>query len=141
MVYAAEVSAVLKLDNTVVGQTVWKTVGEQAWDQTFTVELERVSACIQNATLRDESFFFLYQPVCVFQSRELEIAVYWKDYRSLCALKYVKLEDFLDNQKHRVQLELEPQGLLLAEVRVRGHHPQNAQRRTSFLTQMWSSKG
>uniref|UniRef100_A0A8C7P2W3 Protein kinase C n=1 Tax=Oncorhynchus mykiss TaxID=8022 RepID=A0A8C7P2W3_ONCMY len=54
--------------------------------------------------------------VCVFQSREMEIAVYWKDYRSLCALKYLKLEDFLDNQKHRVQLDLEPQGLLLAEV-------------------------
>uniref|UniRef100_A0A4W6FN47 protein kinase C n=1 Tax=Lates calcarifer TaxID=8187 RepID=A0A4W6FN47_LATCA len=84
------VSAVLKLDNTVVGQTAWRTVGEQAWDQTFTVELER--------------------------SREMEIAVYWKDYRSLCALKYLKLEEFLDNQKHRVQLELEPQGLLLAEV-------------------------
>lgn len=33
----------------------------------------------------------------------------------------MKLEDFLDNQKHRVQLELEPQGLLLAEVRVRAH--------------------
>ncbi|KAF0032342.1 hypothetical protein F2P81_014632 [Scophthalmus maximus] len=75
---------------SLVGQTVWKTVGEQAWDQTFTVELER--------------------------SREMEIAVYWRDYRSLCALKYLKLEDFLDNQKHRVQLELEPQGLLLAEV-------------------------
>ncbi|MEQ2268816.1 Serine/threonine-protein kinase N2, partial [Xenotaenia resolanae] len=87
---SSEVSAVLKLDNTVVGQTAWRTVGEQAWDQTFTVELER--------------------------SRELEIAVYWKDYRSLCALKYLKLEEFLDNQKHRVQLELEPQGLLLAEV-------------------------
>lgn len=52
----------------------------------------------------------------VFQSREMEIAVYWRDYRSLCALKYLKLEEFLDNQKHRVQLELEPQGLLLAEV-------------------------
>ncbi|KTF95597.1 hypothetical protein cypCar_00042303 [Cyprinus carpio] len=50
------------------------------------------------------------------QSREMEIAVYWRDYRSLCALKFLKLEDFLDNQKHRVQLELEPQGLLLAEV-------------------------
>uniref|UniRef100_A0A673Y8T6 protein kinase C n=1 Tax=Salmo trutta TaxID=8032 RepID=A0A673Y8T6_SALTR len=86
----AEVSAVLKLENTVVGQTCWKTVGEQAWDQTFTVELER--------------------------SREMEIAVYWRDYRSLCALKYLKLEDFLDNQRHKVQLELEPQGLLLAEV-------------------------
>lgn len=42
VVSAVEVSAVLKLDNTVVGQTVWKTVGDQAWDQTFTVELERV---------------------------------------------------------------------------------------------------
>lgn len=40
--FTAEVSAVLKLENTVVGQSVWKTVGEQAWDQTFTVELERV---------------------------------------------------------------------------------------------------
>uniref|UniRef100_A0AAY4A5I5 protein kinase C n=1 Tax=Denticeps clupeoides TaxID=299321 RepID=A0AAY4A5I5_9TELE len=86
----AEVSAVLKLDNAVVGQTAWKAVGEQAWDQTFTVELER--------------------------SREMEIAVYWRDYRSLCALKFLKLDDFLDNQKHRIQLELEPQGLLLAEV-------------------------
>uniref|UniRef100_A0A3Q1G595 protein kinase C n=1 Tax=Acanthochromis polyacanthus TaxID=80966 RepID=A0A3Q1G595_9TELE len=85
-----EVSAVLKLENTVVGQTVWRTVGEQAWDQSFTVELER--------------------------SREMEIAVHWRDYRSLCALKYLKLEEFLDNQRHQVQLELEPQGLLLAEV-------------------------
>lgn len=49
------------------------------------------------------------------------MAVYWKDYRSLCALKYVKLEEFLDNQKHRVQLELEPQGLLLAEVHTCTH--------------------
>ncbi|XP_040918157.1 serine/threonine-protein kinase N1b isoform X2 [Toxotes jaculatrix] len=88
--HSSEVSAVLKLENTVVGQTVWRTVGEQAWDQTFTVELER--------------------------SREMEIAVYWRDYRSLCALKYLKLEEFLDNQRHRVQLDLEPQGLLLAEV-------------------------
>ncbi|KAI3360178.1 hypothetical protein L3Q82_014490 [Scortum barcoo] len=87
---SSEVSAVLKLENAVVGQSVWRTVGEQAWDQTFTVELER--------------------------SREMEIAVYRRDYRSLCALKYLKLEEFLDNQRHRVQLELEPQGLLLAEV-------------------------
>ncbi|XP_049601831.1 serine/threonine-protein kinase N1 isoform X4 [Syngnathus scovelli] len=85
-----EVSAVLKLENTVVGQTAWRTFGDQTWDQSFTVELER--------------------------SRELEIAVYWRDYRSLCALKYLKLEEFLDNQRHRVKLALEPQGLLLAEV-------------------------
>ncbi|XP_033982978.1 serine/threonine-protein kinase N1b isoform X1 [Trematomus bernacchii] len=87
---SSEVSAVLKLENTVVGQTLWKTVGDQAWGQTFTLDLER--------------------------SREMEIAVYWRDFRSLCALKYLKLEEFLDNQIHRVQLELEPQGVLLAEV-------------------------
>ncbi|XP_054832004.1 serine/threonine-protein kinase N1-like isoform X2 [Eublepharis macularius] len=85
-----EVSAVLKLDNAVVGQTAWKPSGLQAWNQIFTVELER--------------------------ARELEIGVYWRDYRSLCALKYLKLEDFLDNQRHEIHLELEPQGTLLAEV-------------------------
>uniref|UniRef100_A0A9J8B5R3 protein kinase C n=1 Tax=Cyprinus carpio carpio TaxID=630221 RepID=A0A9J8B5R3_CYPCA len=89
---SSEVSAVLKLENCVVGQTSWRSVGEQTWDQTFTLELER--------------------------SREMEIAVYWRDYRSICALKYLKLEDFLDNQRHRIQLELEPQGLLLAEVQI-----------------------
>ncbi|KAI4798258.1 hypothetical protein KUCAC02_022183, partial [Chaenocephalus aceratus] len=38
---SSEVSAVLKLENTVVGQTLWKTVGDQAWGQTFTLDLER----------------------------------------------------------------------------------------------------
>ncbi|KAG9329252.1 hypothetical protein JZ751_006386 [Albula glossodonta] len=52
------------------------------------------------------------------EGREMEIGVYWRDHRCLCALKYLKLEDFLDNQRHQVQLELEPQGLLLAEDRV-----------------------
>ncbi|MFT7797779.1 serine/threonine-protein kinase N1-like isoform X2 [Arapaima gigas] len=87
---STEVCAVLKLDSGVLAQTAWKPVGEQAWEQTFTVELER--------------------------SREMEIAIYWRDYRSLCALRYLKLEDFLDNQRHQVQLELEPQGVLLAEI-------------------------
>ncbi|XP_059848059.1 serine/threonine-protein kinase N2 [Hypanus sabinus] len=85
-----EVSAVLKLDNIVVGQTAWKSIGEQSWNQNFTVELER--------------------------NRELEISVYWRDWRSLCALKYLKLEDFLDNQRHEIHLDLEPQGVLLTEV-------------------------
>ena len=38
-----EISAVLKLDNTVVGQTSWKSVSNQAWDQKFTLELDRVT--------------------------------------------------------------------------------------------------
>uniref|UniRef100_A0A672JBL3 protein kinase C n=1 Tax=Salarias fasciatus TaxID=181472 RepID=A0A672JBL3_SALFA len=82
--------AVLKLDNTVVGQTTWKPVSNQAWDQKFTLELDR--------------------------SRELEISVYWRDWRSLCAVKFLRLEDFLDNQRHGMCLYLEPQGMLFAEV-------------------------
>lgn len=38
-----EISAVLKLDNTVVGQTTWKPVSNQSWDQKFTLELDRVN--------------------------------------------------------------------------------------------------
>uniref|UniRef100_A0A8C1HDC7 protein kinase C n=1 Tax=Cyprinus carpio carpio TaxID=630221 RepID=A0A8C1HDC7_CYPCA len=38
-----EISAVLKLDNTVVGQTHWKPVSNQSWDQKFTLELDRVT--------------------------------------------------------------------------------------------------
>ncbi|XP_051996585.1 serine/threonine-protein kinase N2-like isoform X1 [Xyrauchen texanus] len=85
-----EISAVLKLDNTVVGQTHWKPVSNQSWDLKFTLELDR--------------------------SRELEIAVYWRDWRSLCAVKFLRLEDFLDNQRHGMCLYLEPQGTLFAEV-------------------------
>lgn len=33
----------LKLDNTVVGQTSWRPVSNQAWDQKFTLELDRVT--------------------------------------------------------------------------------------------------
>ncbi|XP_041696601.1 serine/threonine-protein kinase N2 [Coregonus clupeaformis] len=85
-----EISAVLKLDNTEVGQTSWKPVSNQSWDQKFTLELDR--------------------------SRELEISVYWRDWRSLCAIKFLRLEDFLDNQRHGMCLYLEPQGKLFAEV-------------------------
>ncbi|KAM6454780.1 serine/threonine-protein kinase N2 isoform 2-T2 [Liasis olivaceus] len=85
-----EICAVLKLDNTVVDQTSWKPISNQSWDQKFTLELDR--------------------------SRELEISVYWRDWRSLCAVKFLRLEDFLDNQRHGMCLYLEPQGTLFAEV-------------------------
>ncbi|GCC34540.1 hypothetical protein chiPu_0013015 [Chiloscyllium punctatum] len=87
---STEASAVLKLDNRIVGQTHWCSVKNQTWDQTFSIELDR--------------------------SRELEIAVYWRDWRELCAVKFLRLEDFLDNQCHVMTLRLEPQGVLSAEV-------------------------
>ncbi|MEE6513924.1 hypothetical protein FKM82_021790 [Ascaphus truei] len=85
-----EVNVVLRLDNTAVGQTAWKPEGPETWDQVFKLDLER--------------------------ARELQVSVYRRDYRALCGIKYVKLEDFLDHHRHRTYLELEPQGTLLCEV-------------------------
>ncbi|XP_029776009.1 serine/threonine-protein kinase N3 isoform X6 [Suricata suricatta] len=87
---ASEVLAVLKVDNRVVGQTGWGPVSKQSWDQTFIVPLER--------------------------ARELEIGVHWRDWRQLCGVAFLRLEDFLDNACHRLSLSLVPQGLLFAQV-------------------------
>ncbi|XP_033845028.1 serine/threonine-protein kinase N2 [Periophthalmus magnuspinnatus] len=87
---SSEISAVLKVDNRIVGRTHWRQLGKEAWGQSFSTELER--------------------------SRELEIAVYWRDWRALSGVKFLRLEDFLDNQRHGLCLELEPQGILFIEV-------------------------
>ncbi|KAM9306838.1 serine/threonine-protein kinase N2 [Pholidichthys leucotaenia] len=87
---SSEISAVLKVDNRVVGRTHWRQLGKEAWGQSFSTELER--------------------------SRELEVAVYWRDWRALSGVKFLRLEDFLDNRRHGMCLELEPQGILFIEV-------------------------
>uniref|UniRef100_A0A8C7VGW6 protein kinase C n=1 Tax=Oncorhynchus mykiss TaxID=8022 RepID=A0A8C7VGW6_ONCMY len=87
---AVEISAVLKLDNRVVGHTHWRPLSKQAWRQSFSIQLER--------------------------SRELEIGIYWQDWRVMCAVKYLRLEEFLDNQRHTLCLCLEPQGTLFTEI-------------------------
>ncbi|KAK2819401.1 hypothetical protein Q5P01_024962 [Channa striata] len=87
---SSEVSAVLKVDNRIVGRTHWRQLGKEAWGQSFSIELE--------------------------QSRELEVAVYWKDWRALSGVKFLRLEDFLDNRRHGMCLQLEPQGILFIEV-------------------------
>uniref|UniRef100_A0A665WLV0 protein kinase C n=1 Tax=Echeneis naucrates TaxID=173247 RepID=A0A665WLV0_ECHNA len=89
-VRAAEISATLKVDNRIVGHTHWRQLGKEAWGQSFSIELER--------------------------SRELEIAVYWRDWRALSGVKFLRLEDFLDNRRRGMCLELEPQGILFIEV-------------------------
>ncbi|KAK7590415.1 hypothetical protein V9T40_002028 [Parthenolecanium corni] len=86
-----EIMAVLKLDNQTVGQTNWKPCSQQAWDQRFSIDLDR--------------------------SRELEIDIYWKDWRSLCAVKFLRLEEFIDDIRSGMALQLEPQGLLFAEIK------------------------
>uniref|UniRef100_A0A4X1TMZ8 protein kinase C n=1 Tax=Sus scrofa TaxID=9823 RepID=A0A4X1TMZ8_PIG len=87
---ASEVLAVLKVDNRVVGQTGWGPVSKESWEQTFVIPLER--------------------------ARELEIGVHWRDWRQLCGVAFLRLEDFLDNACHQLSLNLVPQGLLFAQV-------------------------
>uniref|UniRef100_A0A8C5L426 Serine/threonine-protein kinase N3 n=1 Tax=Jaculus jaculus TaxID=51337 RepID=A0A8C5L426_JACJA len=86
----SEVLAVLKVDNRVVGQTGWGQVAQQSWDQTFAISLER--------------------------ARELEIGVHWRDWRQLCGVGFLRLEDFLDNACHQLSLSLVPQGRLFLQV-------------------------
>uniref|UniRef100_A0A1A8NVN4 non-specific serine/threonine protein kinase n=1 Tax=Nothobranchius rachovii TaxID=451742 RepID=A0A1A8NVN4_9TELE len=38
---SGEVSAMLKVDNQIVGQTHWRQMGKEAWGQNFSIELER----------------------------------------------------------------------------------------------------
>uniref|UniRef100_A0A7N9AQL8 protein kinase C n=1 Tax=Mastacembelus armatus TaxID=205130 RepID=A0A7N9AQL8_9TELE len=87
---SSEISAVLKVDNRIVGRTHWRQLGKDAWGQSFSIELER--------------------------SRELEINVCWRDWRALSGVKFLRLEDFLDNRRHGMCLQLEPQGILFIEV-------------------------
>ncbi|XP_031225496.1 serine/threonine-protein kinase N3 isoform X3 [Mastomys coucha] len=86
----SEVLAVLKVDNRVVGQTGWGLVAEKSWDQAFVISLDR--------------------------ARELEIGVHWRDWRQLCGVAFLKLEDFLDNACHQLSLSLVPQGRLFVQV-------------------------
>lgn len=83
--------AVIKLDNITVAQTSWKACSQQAWDQRFSIDLDK--------------------------SRELEIGVHWRDWRSLCAVKFLRLEEFIDDIRHGMALQLEPTGLLFAEIK------------------------
>ena len=86
-----EIMAVLRLDNVTVCQTSWKSCSQKAWDQRFTIDLDR--------------------------SRELEIQIYWHDWRSLCAIKYLRLEEFVEDDRNGIPLHLEPKGILFAEIK------------------------
>ncbi|XP_031348614.1 serine/threonine-protein kinase N isoform X3 [Photinus pyralis] len=86
-----EIMAVIKLDNQTVAQTSWRPCSQQAWDQRFSIQLDK--------------------------SREVEIGVYWRDWRSLCGVKFLRLEEFIDDVRHGMALQLEPQGLLFAEIK------------------------
>jgi len=106
-----EIMAVLKLDNVTIGQTYWKPCSQQAWDQRYVWLLLELYTIFHRFPLLIFRFSFNLD-----KSRELEIDIYWRDWRSLCAVKFLRLEEFVDDVRHGMALQLEPQGLLFAEV-------------------------
>jgi len=54
----------------------------------------------------------------MLQSRELAITIVWKEQRQMCALKFLRLEDFLYDRRHGQAINLEPRGVLFADVSV-----------------------
>ncbi|XP_037535939.1 serine/threonine-protein kinase N2-like [Nematolebias whitei] len=86
-----EIRAVLRLDGRVLGRTRWAAAGRLSWDQMFYIQLER--------------------------SRELEVCVFWMDRSSMCAVKFLRLEEMMENQNHNQNFSLEPQGLLYIKLR------------------------
>lgn len=87
--HSNEIQAVIRVDNAVRGQTSWKPCSQKAWDHQCDLDLDR--------------------------ARELEIAVYWHDFRSMCGVRFLRLEELIDNERQGVPLELEPQGTLFAK--------------------------
>ena len=88
-----------------------------AFAESLTCFFMRVKNCVFFMLfLRKLSLFFTEALLNASQSRELELAVYWKDWRAMSAVKFLRLEDFLDNKHHGMALQLEPKGILFAEV-------------------------
>ncbi|XP_053726673.1 serine/threonine-protein kinase N2-like isoform X1 [Synchiropus splendidus] len=87
----AEVSAALRLDGRAVGRTSWSATCRESWNQTFHIQLER--------------------------SRELEVGIFCRNVATMCAVKFLRLEDLMDSTQLLQSFSLEPSGQLFAEVR------------------------
>ena len=101
-----EVYASVRIDNKLVSSTKTKTIGPNCWDQNFSIDLDR--------------------------AKELEIELFYKDKRQMCAFAVLKLGqlfinihssstnftgDLIDKSFNAgKQLNLEPQGTFFFEV-------------------------
>jgi len=107
-----EVYAALRLDNRVVGTTDPKSLSKECWTQSFTLDLDR--------------------------AKELEIEIYYRDSRSMCAFLVLKIGDYIESGgAHRKTLELEPQGQLFAEISylnpIEGRRPPRLERQKKLF--------
>ena len=85
-----EVYAQVRVDNKLVASTKSRLVGPNCWDQNFSLDLDR--------------------------AKELEMELYYKDKRQMCAFAVLKLGDLIDKSHSAEKLvHLEPQGTLYFE--------------------------
>lgn len=70
MLSTAEIIAVLKVDNRLVGRTHWRALSKDAWDQSFSIELERVSVLF-NTSRSSSHVLFLCMETVFSQSNTL----------------------------------------------------------------------
>lgn len=92
---AGEVRCLLKVDSRTVLTSDWRALSQQCWDERKAFKVEK--------------------------ARELEVQIHWHDARRMAAVRFVRLENFLDCQRHSMPLALEPQGILFAEFQL--HDP------------------
>ncbi|XP_039859361.1 serine/threonine-protein kinase N2-like [Simochromis diagramma] len=60
--------------------------------------------------------FLCWSSLC-WQSRELEVGVFWRDRGAMCAVKFLRLEEMMENPIINQGITLEPQGLLYTKLR------------------------
>uniref|UniRef100_A0A1I8BYR1 protein kinase C n=1 Tax=Meloidogyne hapla TaxID=6305 RepID=A0A1I8BYR1_MELHA len=90
MIQAEEVYASIRIDNKLISSTKSKLMGPSCWDQSFSIDLDR--------------------------AKELEIELFYKDKRQMCAFAVLKLGDLIDKSHNTGKhVLLEPQGILFLE--------------------------
>ncbi|KAI3384168.1 hypothetical protein SNEBB_008202 [Seison nebaliae] len=87
-----EFKCVLRIDGMTSGETKWSVDDAQGWDQKFVIELVK--------------------------ARELELNVYVKCSMVMCAIKYIRLEDLVNQHEGGHCIELDPFGVLFVEIRL-----------------------
>uniref|UniRef100_A0A915ER79 Protein kinase domain-containing protein n=1 Tax=Ditylenchus dipsaci TaxID=166011 RepID=A0A915ER79_9BILA len=90
--HADEVLATVRIDSHAVATTDPKPQSNHCWDQIFCIDIDR--------------------------AKELEIEVYYRDARSMCAFAVLKLGDLIDrNQSSGMVVDMEPQGNVFIEFK------------------------
>lgn len=51
------------------------------------------------------------------KNKELEINIFYKDYRSLCGLAFIPILQFLDGEEHKVNVKIFPEGKLECKIK------------------------